>query len=204
MLRNFAYDGGRFGLNHVALSTEISYALRHAPGEYGLTLDEQGWVAVEDLLAALRKQKVYTFITDADIADMIATSQKKRHEIVDGRIRALYGHSTGQKIEKEAATPPDVLYHGTAHRFLNSIQVQGLISKDRQYVHLSEDRQTAQDVGRRRDDSPVILTIDAAAACKDGIRFYMGNDMVWLADSIPVQYICFPSSCSMNQSCDKE
>jgi putative RNA 2'-phosphotransferase len=171
------------------LSKEISYALRHAPQEYGLMLDAQGWVPVEDLIAALRKRKKYSLVTEQDIAEMLWCSEKKRHEMADGRIRAVYGHSTEQKIEKEAIRPPDILYHGTAHRFLQRILAQGLIPKERQYVHLSQDKQTAVEVGKRRDDHPVVLRIDALAAWKDGIRFYHGNETIWLADEIPAMYI---------------
>ena len=47
---------------------------------------------------------------------MIEKSEKKRHEIKDGRIRAFYGDSIPMKIWKEEKTPPDILYHGTARR----------------------------------------------------------------------------------------
>ena len=42
---------------HLELSKQISYALRHSPAEYGLELDDNGWVNVEELLTALRKKK---------------------------------------------------------------------------------------------------------------------------------------------------
>ncbi len=171
------------------LSKEISYALRHAPQEYGLTLDEQGWVPVEDLIDALKKQEKYSDLTLQDIANMIQASEKKRHQLIDDRIRALYGHSTEEKIKKNAIHPPDVLYHGTAHKFLQEILQQGLIPKDRQYVHLSQDKETAINVGKRRDTNPVVLRIDAVTAWKDGINFYRGNDTIWLADDIPAKYI---------------
>ena len=32
------------------LSKEISYVLRHAPWEYELEMDEEGWVLIEQLL----------------------------------------------------------------------------------------------------------------------------------------------------------
>ena len=102
---------------------------------------------------------------------MIQVSEKKRHEIVGDRIRALYGHSTEEKINKDAVQPPDVLYHGTAHKFLQKILQQGLIPKDRQYVHLSQDMETAITVGKRRDTDPVVLRIDALTAWKDGHQF---------------------------------
>lgn len=176
-------------MNFSELSREISYALRHAPKEYGLTLDGQGWVSVECLIASLSKQEKYSALTIQDISDMIKASEKKRHEIVGDRIRALYGHSTKEKIKKEAIQPPDVLYHGTAHKFLQKILEQGLISKDRQYVHLSQDQETAIAVGKRRDTDPIVLRIDAVAAWKDGVMFYHGNEMIWLTDRIPVKYI---------------
>lgn len=175
--------------DYTALSKEISYALRHAPEEYGLTLDEQGWVLVKDLIDALKKREKYSDLTLQDIADMIQASEKKRHQLVDDRIRALYGHSTEEKIRKDAVQPPDVLYHGTAHKFLQKILEQGLIPKDRQYVHLSQDQEMAITVGKRRDTDPVVLRIDAVTAWKDGIKFYHGNETIWLADEIPAKYI---------------
>jgi len=176
-------------MTYSELSKEISYALRHAPQEYGLTLDEQGWVPVEDLINILKKREKYSDLTLQDIADMIQASEKKRHQLIGDRIRALYGHSTEEKIKKDSIRPPDVLYHGTAHKFLPKILDQGLISKDRQYVHLSQDKETAIIVGKRRDADPVVLLIDAITAWKDGINFYRGNETIWLADDVPAKYI---------------
>lgn len=39
------------------LSKEVSYALRHAPWEYELELDDEGWVSIEQILIALRRDK---------------------------------------------------------------------------------------------------------------------------------------------------
>jgi len=171
------------------LSKQISYALRHAPHEYGVQLDAQGWTSVEGLLSALRRQADFTRVTLGDIERMLESSEKKRVEIVDGKIRALCGHSVPEKIEKIPAKPPDVLYHGTARRFAESIAAAGLISKGRQYVHLSEDVDTAVTVAKRRDQTPVVYQIDARQASEDGIAFYLGNEDIWLADDIPAKYL---------------
>jgi len=176
-------------MNNIELSKEISYALRHAPQEYGLHLDEQGWVSIDNLISALKKQERFKLVTENDIEKMIQTSEKKRHEICNGKIRALYGHSISEKIIKKAIKLPDELYHGTAHRYVDSIFKIGLIPKDRQYVHLSQDADTAIIVGKRRDENPVILKIDSKQAWNDGIKFYLGNENIWLSDSIPVDYI---------------
>lgn len=171
------------------LSKEISYALRHAPWEYELEMDEEGWVPVEQLLDALHRTEKWRKISEMDLDEMIERSEKKRHELKNGKIRALYGHSVPMKILKEEKIPPDVLYHGTARRFLPSIRENGLLPQSRQYVHLSQDIETAANVGKRHDSRPCILIIDAKMAWTDGIKFYLGNEKVWLADTIPSRYI---------------
>ena len=177
-------------MDYVKLSKEISYALRHAPWEYELELDEEGFVPIEQLLQSLNLLNEYgRDVTKEDLEYIIAHSDKKRHEIVDDKIRALYGHSLPTKIEKTPGIPPDVLYHGTAKRFLDSIMKDGLLPMKRQYVHLNVDADMATLVGKRRDENPVILVIDAKTAFNDGIKFYIGNDKVWLCDKMPPKYI---------------
>lgn len=86
------------------LSKEISYALRHAPHEYELELDEEGFVPIDQLLHAINEGGNYDrTVTKADLEEIIRTSEKKRHEIVGDKIRALYGHSVPQFIKKEIA-----------------------------------------------------------------------------------------------------
>jgi len=181
-------------MNLEAISKEISYALRHNPQQYDLTLDEQGWVSVVALISALNRHGRFKSLSISGIEKMILVSEKKRHEIQNGKIRALYGHSTIEKIEKEPLKPPDVLYHGTTHKYVDSIFVIGLISKNRQYVHLSGDVNTAITVGKRKDDNPIILIIYAKQAWDDGVSFYLGNENIWLADGVPSKYIGILSS----------
>lgn len=171
------------------LSKMISYALRHHPEEFDLSLDEEGWCSLDDLLMALRKKPAFQTVGEEDIHRILQKSEKQRFELCDGRIRALYGHSCQTTIHHEPKEPPEFLYHGTAHRFLASIRKQGLIPKGRQYVHLSNDRETATTVGKRRDDDPVLLTIAAHQAYEDGITFYYANDNTWLCEELPSQYI---------------
>ena len=174
----------------VKLSKDISYALRHAPQKYGLELDSEGNVPAEKLLEALNGRGRYErTVTAEDIERVIETSDKKRFEIKDGLIRALYGHSVAERISKDDIEPPDILYHGTAHKALGAIMDEGLKPMGRQYVHLSADTDTAVQVGRRRDKMPVILKISARKAYNNGIRFYRGNEKVILCDLVPPQYI---------------
>ena len=177
-------------MNLVDLSKEISYALRHAPWEYELELDEQGFVPIAQLLHALNESNSYEReITQADLEQIIKQSDKKRHEIVGDKIRALYGHSVPQNIKKEQGNPPAILYHGTTHKALPQILQSGLKPMQRQYVHLSVDIETATSVGKRRDSNPIILKINADAAQKAGIQFFIGNEKVWLCKHLPKEFI---------------
>ena len=172
------------------MSKEVSYALRHAPWEYELELDEESFVPIEQLLSAFNETGHYNKkITIEDLYEMIKAGEKVRHEIVGNKIRALYGHSVSNRIKKEEAAPPDILYHGTAHKALAKILESGLKPMCRQYVHLSVDVETATNVGKRRDDEPVILIVDAKRASEDGVKFYIGNDKVWLADEVGPKYL---------------
>ncbi len=44
-------------MDYTELSKEISYALRHAPREYELEMDKEGWVPIEQLSDALHRAK---------------------------------------------------------------------------------------------------------------------------------------------------
>jgi putative RNA 2'-phosphotransferase len=176
-------------MDYSKLSKEVSYALRHAPWEYELELDDEGFVEMEQLLNALHLEQQWNSVTADDLAKMIEGSAKQRHEIVEGKIRALYGHSVPQKIIKQNEIPPPVLYHGTARQWVETILADGLKPMKRQYVHFSVDTETAKLVGGRKDSNPVILTIDAGKAADEGIKFYHGNHNIWLADYIPPEFI---------------
>jgi putative RNA 2'-phosphotransferase len=59
----------------------------------------------------------------------------------------------------------------------------------RQYVHLSTDIDTANFVGKRKDSNPVMLKVHAEKASNEGIKFYQGNNAVWLADYVASKFI---------------
>lgn len=174
------------------LSKKVSLILRHEPLLYELELDEEGWVAVTDLLYSLEQyDSRWQGLTEQDLLVMIERSEKKRHELKEGKIRALYGHSVPGKLLKKPAEPPEILYHGTAPKILSAIKLHGLLPMRRQYVHLSTDIAMAKEVGRRKANTPIILKIYAAAASKQNINFYNGNELVWLADQVPAKFIDF-------------
>ncbi len=170
-------------MNKVKLSKTMSYILRHRPDQFGIEVDRQGFVELEELQEALERQ-FNQRITVADIRDVVENSQKRRFEIKDHKIRALYGHSK-VRVDKESKKPPKFLYHGSTEKALKDILLEGIKPMNRQYVHLSLDIKTALEVGSRRTSKPVLLKINTVCVRKAGHQFYQGNEFTWLTDHVP-------------------
>lgn len=174
-----------------SLSKFLSLVLRHEPETAGIILDERGWTDLDELLAALNRQQ--RDVTEADIVEVVRTNDKQRFalDLERRRIRANQGHSVRIDPDLPALEPPELLYHGTAQRFLEPIQREGLRAMSRIHVHLSADRETASKVGKRHGRL-VILIVRAGELYRAGTRFYRSENGVWLTDAVPAEFIFFP------------
>ena len=174
--------------NDTKLSKFISLVLRHKPEEIGLTLDSNGWARVDELIKKANNHK-FTFTLE-DLQRVVAENDKKRFSFSeDGKmIRANQGHSIEVDLKLEVTSPPDVLYHGTATRFLGLIMAQGLKPMQRHDVHMTENVDTAVATGKRHG-SPIVLQINAAQMDIDGIEFRRSENGVWLTPHVDPMYI---------------
>lgn len=170
------------------ISKRMSWALRHAPREAGITLDEAGWVSVRELVEALSEAGL---TVDAEaIAEVVALSDKQRFALSeDGtRVCARQGHSVAVELGLAPSVPPARLFHGTVDRFVGAILREGLRRGQRHHVHLSASREVAEQVGRRRG-RPVVLAVAAAAMAKLGHQFFCTDNGVWLVDAVPPEHV---------------
>lgn len=169
------------------ISKFIALILRHKPETVGITLDEHGWANADELVAGIAKTLPFTM---ERLEEIVASDEKKRYAFNEDKtlIRANQGHSVPVDVELEETIPPDVLYHGTAEKYVASIDARGLAPKSRLYVHLSADRETAVKVGKRHG-TPVVYTVAAGEMVKDGFKFYRSVNGVWLTKEAPVKYL---------------
>ncbi len=171
------------------LSKFLSFILRHEPEKIGLTMDNQGWADISEILV---KSAAHNVLFDCDALQAVVDhNDKQRFAISDDglKIRAQQGHSSKQvDLDLLPQTPPDVLFHGTASRFMASIRAQGLQPQARHHVHLSSDMATAITVGQRHG-KVVVLSIDAAQMHAAGHEFYLSGNGVWLCQHVPLEYL---------------
>lgn len=159
---------------------KLSYLLRH---DKDYNFDEHGWRKVSDLV----NNHGYTI---EEIDELVETNDKKRYEYNEDKtkIRARQGHSVNVDVELKEAQPPKTLYHGTSTRFLSSILREGILKMSRLYVHLSDNVETAIKVGKRHGNH-IVLTINAEQMAKDGCKFWLSNNNVWLTEYVDPKYI---------------
>jgi putative RNA 2'-phosphotransferase len=172
----------------VQVSKFLSLILRHHPERIRLTLDENGWASVKELIV---KANDHNFALDLEeLKEVVENNDKQRFIFSDDgtKIRANQGHSVKIDLQLEPSTPPAVLFHGTADKNTASIQAKGIIKGQRNHVHLSTDTKTAHKVGARYG-KPIILTIDAKAMSEEGCIFFESENGVWLTEEVLPKYI---------------
>ena len=164
--------------NQVNNSRRLAYLLRHSDFP-----NHNGWVKVDAVLNELHiKLQFLQLIVEED--------PKGRFEFSEDElsIRALYGHSINVDLGLEPTTPPLVLYHGTAEKYIDSIMKDGLRRRKRNFVHLSETIDMAKQIGARHG-SPVVLSIDTEAMIRAAYKFYKTQNGIWLTGDIPPKFL---------------
>lgn len=169
------------------ISKFIAFTLRHHPEVLGVSMDEHGWVRVDEMVAMMQKRQPFCF---EDLVHIVKEDSKQRYCFsVDKKyIRANQGHSIAVDVELIKKEPPQFLWHGSATRFAASIEQHGLIAMSRLYVHLSTDIETARLVGKRHG-KPIVYCIHARKMFEDGYPFYLAANGVWLTKEVPFHYL---------------
>ena len=162
----------------------LALILRHNPDVINIKLDDKGWAEVN----AIIKNSEFSL---KELDEIVKTDNKGRYEFNADKtkIRACQGHSIEVDLDLVICTPPEILYHGTKEDVKSSICKKGLLKMDRQYVHLTEDINVANDTANRRKGASVILEIKALNMDNDGHIFYKSNNNVWLIKEVPPKYI---------------
>ena len=174
-------------MNLTDTSKFLSLILRHKPQVIGISLDEHGWADVEELIEGISRTREFNMEI---LEEIVRTDNKQRYTFNEDKtlIRANQGHSIPVDVELDIVKPPEILWHGTAEKFVPLIEKTGLIPKSRLYVHISGDMQTASQVGTRHG-KPVLYKVLAGKMHEDGFVFYQSKNGVWLTKEVPARYL---------------
>ena len=179
-------------MSYEKISKYMSMILRHRPEVIGIHLDEHGWADVNELIEGIAKKKKFN---REILEEIVRTDEKQRYSFNDDKtkIRANQGHSISVDLELEPQEPPETLWHGTAEKYVASIEKTGLRPGNRMYVHLSPDIQTAEKVGSRHG-KPIIYQVKSGEMHRKGFKFYRSVNRVWLTIMVPVEFLINLSS----------
>jgi len=168
------------------ISRTLSYLLRHSDE---LTMDAQGWVKLKRLIQSVQCDKDWS---RHEIISVLKSNE--RYEISGNNVRALYGHNKSKDvvIGEKLASPPTILYHGTAKRNVDPIMENGLIPMSRMNVHLIDSLDEAKRIGKRHVDSGEICILEVK--CKQlvsetSMSVYNPSDNTYTVPHVPPEYI---------------
>ncbi|PVU88474.1 hypothetical protein BB561_005831 [Smittium simulii] len=166
----------------------LSLVLRHKAKNYGLEIEADGGVLLENLL---NLPKFSEFAEpDKVVANIVDNDAKNRYTIFSKNnnwyIRANQGHSVKvselplKRVLDFSEIP--VAIHGTYLEAWEKIQASGGLSKQkRQHIHLAaglpEERNIKSGI---RSNAQVYIYIDTKAAMRNGIEFFISENGVIL------------------------
>ncbi|MEA2053730.1 MAG: RNA 2'-phosphotransferase [Candidatus Thermoplasmatota archaeon] len=186
-------EKGKFFMNDreiKKLSGTMAGILRHFPEQFGLEMDEHGWVEIEDMVNAIKNTRMnFHWLRKKHILAMVETDEKGRYQVRHEKVRATYAHTVEIDLSDLPFAEADELFYPVTEEEAEIVMEQGLFPTDRTKVHLSESKEKAIEAGKVRTSNPVILRIDAATARKDGMEIRKAGKDVCISDEIDVKYI---------------
>ncbi len=169
------------------ISKLLSLILRHRPDEFGLNMDAYGFIPLEEVVEAVQQR--YSAVGEEDIRDLIDTSRQHRFEIVDDRVRALYGHSFFVEMDGEPMEAPEYLYLCVPAGQGRRMKEEGIRSEDRFYLHLSPTREVAESRAGTVAAPCIVEVFAASAAGEAGVEFWARGEVVLTRQEIDAGFV---------------
>ncbi len=186
-------DEGKFLMNEnelERLARIIAGILRHFPAKFGVRIDNEGWVTVNDLVHGIqRRRHQFHWLRPHHIMALAETDPKGRYQVENGKIRATYGHTIEVNLDLPTKHIPKRLFYPTTEEEVDLLFEGEIRPTDRAFVHLSETYEQAMEAGGQRTNDPIIIEIDAEGAIADGIEIMKAGKRVYVARRVPSQFM---------------
>lgn len=170
------------------LGRSMAAILRH--GKYNLEMDEQGFVDIRDIVAAVKERNPrMKWLRPYHIEAMVHTDPKGRYQICGSDVRATYGHTIKLELNLPTDENPYSLYYPTTEEECDIIMETGILPSDRAMVHLSRSYDDAMKAGQVRTENPIILEVDVVGCEEADIKIGRAAKTVFLCDGVPPEFL---------------
>jgi len=169
------------------LAKFLAYMLGRKPDEFGLVPDADGFVKLKEFMLAIREEEGWRHVRQPILNGLMATMPDSPVEITENRIRA----TNRDKLPKirHATDLPKLLYTAVTQKSHPVVLEKGILPTRHDYVILAAEKSMAFRIGKRRDLSPILLTVNVFHTEQKGIFFKQAGEKLYLAGMIPVN--CF-------------
>lgn len=172
------------------LAKTLDYITWRSPGEYGLFWDPGGTMPWKDFYWALQEDVSLRFVRQSTIRELTLLGIELPFAL-DGNLLRLRPEFA-LPAYPPATYVPARLYFGLKPKNMAHAQKIGLISTRRPFIAVCSERELALRIARRDEKTPLPIEILAWEACLTGLSFLAAGPHLYLAESIPAQFILFP------------
>jgi putative RNA 2'-phosphotransferase len=170
----------------------MAYVLGSHPYEFGLLPDKEGFVPVKELLKALHEEDGWRHVRAGLLNELLITVRPAPIEIKGNLIRAV-----DRSRLPEISVPknlPKLLYIAIRARAYLSVIEKGLQTGGSPYLILSSDKSMALRIGRRRDNHPVLLSVQVQKTREHNVVYHQFGENLFLTDQIPAGTFTGPAA----------
>ena len=168
----------------------LVYMLGYRPDEFGLVPDPDGYIPYKELLQALHEEPGWGYVRQGHFNEILMGNDRALFQWDDKRIKAQK-RSWQMDVENPLTGLPKILFVAVRRRAHPHALEKGLRSSADNYLPLASEKEMALRIGRRRDQNPVLLEVQALHAENRGIPFYAFGQL-FLAKEVPASYIQGP------------
>jgi putative RNA 2'-phosphotransferase len=173
------------------LAKVLTYLLCHRPDEFGVVLDHDGFVPLKQLLPALAGERGWGHVRRHHLEQLAGLLHPPLFEMAEDRIRGLVPGPA--HLRRDGEDPPALLYTAITPKAHERVFESGLKAPPGQELLLARTREAALKMGRRRSPEPVLVTVQAQAAARQGVYFQGYGEEFFLTLEIPRKFLQLPS-----------
>ena len=165
------------------LAKLIDYVLSRRPDEFGLVTDALGFIKIKELLKAINEEEGFRYVRRSHLDEIMATVPDHSLEVADKVIRSKIRDRLPQHTD--ALDAPKLLFTGVRQKAYLHVNEKGIQPTGFSQIVLSSDLDMAERIGKRIDQTPILLSVNVQRSQKNGVVFFQAGEKLYLADFIP-------------------